>query len=92
MLDVIFRKRAEEDLLALQDWFSEVAPNSVERILADIYRSIDLVRENPELAQAVPGHNYRRIVTRKYRFKVASMIKRGRIDILGIYRFQDRAR
>ena len=92
MLDVTFRKRAKEDLLAIQAWFEQVAPASVERILADIYRSIDLVREHPERAQLVHRRNYRRIVTRKYSFKVAYMVKPDRIDVLGIYRYQNRER
>ena len=92
MLDVFFRRQAEEDLLAIRDWYGEVAPDSIERILADIYHSIDRVREHPLSAEQVRGRSYRRIVTNRYSFKVVSLVKRRRIDILGVYRYQNRKR
>jgi plasmid stabilization system protein ParE len=92
MLDVFFRKRAEEDLLAIKAWYAEVAPQSVERILDDIYLGIDRIREHPLSAERVHGRSYRRIVTRRNHFKVVYMVKRRQIDILGIYRYQNRKR
>jgi plasmid stabilization system protein ParE len=90
ILDVIFRKAAKEDLLAIQAWYEEQAPGSVERILADIYRSIERIREHPQSAETVHGRSYRRVVTRKYHFKVVYLVKPNQIDILGIYRYQNR--
>lgn len=89
-MTVIFREEAAEDLRGIVAWFEDVAPDSVSRILADIYRSIDQLCHYPRSGMAVPGHAFRRIVTLKYHFKVAYRIEGDRIVILGIFRYQNR--
>lgn len=68
MLEVVFRARAEADLREIQEWYGAVAPESVERILDDIYRAIDRLREQPYSAPKVHRRNWRRKNTRRYRF------------------------
>ena len=90
MRRIIFRAEAEEDLRAIIDHYNEVAPESVGNIVADIYRSINLLGEYALIGMRVPNRSYRRIVTIRYHFKIAYEVGQDRIIILGIFRFQDR--
>ena len=92
MRRIIFRAEAEEDLRAIIDHYNEVAPESLGNILADIYRSINLLVEYALIGMQVPNRAYRRIVTIRYHFKIAYEVGEDRIIILGIFRFQDRQR
>ena len=89
-MKVRFRRHAEADLQCMVDWFEGVAPEAVTRILSDISRSIDQLIDFPRSGIKVPGRRYRRIVTHKYRFKIAYEIDEDAIIIVGIFRFQNR--
>jgi plasmid stabilization system protein ParE len=71
MSRVSFRKEALADLQAIIAWYEDVAPDSVARILADIYRSIDQLVRYPRSGMQVPQRSFRRIVTLRYHFKIA---------------------
>ena len=90
MMQITFRKEAEADLQAIIAWYQDVAPHVVERILADIHRSIDQLLRYPRSGMRVPARPFRRIVTLKYHFKIAYQIEPDRIVVLGIFRHQDR--
>lgn len=90
MMAVSFRRQAEADLRAIIDWYEDVAPEAVCNIVADIYRSIDQLIDHPRSGIKVPGQRFRRIVTRKFHFKVAYQVEVERIVILGIFRYQNR--
>lgn len=90
MMTIIFRKEAEADLRSIIEYYQSVAPESVEKILADIRRSIDQLARYPRSGIAVPDRPFRRIVTIKYHFKLVHMVSDDRLVILGIFRYQDR--
>lgn len=90
MRRITFRKEAEADLRSIIDYYEDVAPDSVANILADIYRSIDLLGDYAHLGIQVEDRPYRRMVTIRYHFKIAYEVGNDRIVILGIFRFQDR--
>lgn len=90
MSKVKFRRKAEADLLEIVEWYDRVAPDVTQAILDDIYRSIDQLTVHPRSGVVVPGHGFRRIVTRKYRFKIAYTVEPATIVVLGIFRHQDR--
>ncbi len=92
MMNVIFRKEAEGDLRDVVEWYEQTAPEVIGAILADIYRAIDQLIDFPLSGPKVPGQAIRRIVTRKYRFKIAYHITDRTIAIVGIYRYQNRDR
>jgi plasmid stabilization system protein ParE len=92
MMQVIFRKRAETDLQGIIEWYEAVAPEAIINILSDIYRSIDQLIDYPHSGMAVPGKGLRRIVTRKYHFKIAYRVEAERLVIIGLYRYQNRSR
>lgn len=90
MMKVRFRRTAETDLQGIVAWFEGVAPEAVPRILEDIYASIDRLIDHPRSGMKVPIAGLRRIVTRKYHFKIAYEIDGESIVIVGIYRYQNR--
>jgi len=87
---IVFRKRAEADLRAIVEWFENVAPDAVPRILDDIHRSIDLLADFPRAGMRVPETPFRRIVSRRYHFKIAYELAEDSVVIVGVFRFQDR--
>lgn len=89
-LPVRFRREAEHDLREIIAWYEGVAPDSLPAITGDIWRAIDLVRRFPAIGMAVEGRTLRRIVTRRYRFKIAYSDADGYITVVGIFRFQNR--
>jgi plasmid stabilization system protein ParE len=87
---VRFRREAEHDLREIIAWCESVAPDSLPAIAADIWRAIDLVREFPAIGAPVREKPLRRIVSRRYRFKIAYSFADGFITVNGIFRFQNR--
>lgn len=85
-----FREQAEDDLQAILDYYGEVAPGSVDAIQRDIFNAIELLRDYPGIAARIEGHPLRRIVTKRYKFKIAYAVGEEAILIFGIFRFQDR--
>lgn len=90
MKPIKFRLRADRDLERIIAYYLRFAPEAVPAIAADIDRSLGLIEEHPERFQEVPGTPYRRLVTKRYKFKIAYRVRRDIIEILGIYRFQNR--
>jgi plasmid stabilization system protein ParE len=89
-MKVSFRRQAAIDLQGIVDWFESVAPDALPGILDDIYSSIDRLIDYPRSGMKVRGQRFRRVVTRKYHFKIGYEIDGSIILILGIYRFQNR--
>ncbi|WP_430417728.1 type II toxin-antitoxin system RelE/ParE family toxin [Parasphingorhabdus sp.] len=90
MKPIKFRAKAERDLLAIISYFSDYSSQSVQNILDDIYRSIDQLTFFPNLGQPIEGQNYRRLVTLKYHFVICYEVTVESVNIVGIFRFQDR--
>ena len=93
MKPIVFRARAERDLLAIISYFSEYSPppQAAQNILDDIYRSIDQLAFFPNLGQQVDGEDFRRIATLKYHFTIGYEVTSASVNIVGIFRYQDRA-
>lgn len=89
-MKVVFRAEAAADLRSIIAHYEDVAPHALPNILADIHRAIDWLTVFPRFGMAIPDRPYRRIVSRKYHFKVAYEALPDRIVILGIFRYQDR--
>ncbi len=87
---VRFRREAEHDLREIIAWYQSVAPDSLPTIAEDIWRAIDLVRRFPAIGITVEGRPLRRIVTRRYRFKIAYSDADSFVTVVGIFRYQNR--
>jgi plasmid stabilization system protein ParE len=87
---VRFRREAGHDLRQILAWYETVAPQSLPNVTSDIWRAIDLVQRFPGIGMAIEGRPLRRIVTHRYRFKIAYADDPEAITVFGIFRFQDR--
>lgn len=85
-----FRKEAEVDLEQILAHFGEVAPEALPNIQADIHHALSRLVEFPHLGAPVEGRPFRRLVTLRYRFKIAYLIEGDLLTVLGIFRYQDR--
>ncbi len=82
--------RALDDLRAIADYYGSLDPDVALRVRADIEGAIELLQDNPYSAQAIGGRGLRRKLTRRFRFKIAYRVRRDSIEIVGIFRFQNR--
>lgn len=89
-MKIAFRAEAAADLRSIIAYYEDVAPEALSNILSDIYRSIDQLSHFPRIGMQVPDSRFRRLVTLRYHFKVAYEIGEDAIQILGIFRYQDR--
>ncbi len=89
-MKLFLRKEALEDMNAIIDYFQDVAPEIQPKIIADIQRAFDIVQRYPKIGMMIDGYPLRRIVTRKYRFKIAYQAGTDTIVVFGIFRHQDR--
>lgn len=87
-----FRGEALEDIRAIADWHDDIDRTVTDRIRIDLQRTFRLLLDFPQAGAVVTGRRYRRIVTRRYHFKIAYFVRGDHIEVLGIYRFQDRER
>lgn len=90
MTKIVFRCEAEADLRQIIEYYEATAAHVVDKIRADIERALALLENHPLIGAPVEGRPFRRIVTRRYRFKIAYLSEPDRLVILGLYRFQDR--
>jgi plasmid stabilization system protein ParE len=84
-----FRPEADADLTAIIGYFKQTAPDALGNVLADLERSFAMICEYPTLYPLQAGRSYRRHVTRRYRFKIVYDVLGDRIDVLGVFRFQN---
>jgi addiction module RelE/StbE family toxin len=68
--DLAFSPRALASLRRVARYLRERNPAAAERVLAEIERSCELLREHPWMGPPVPGTGLRRHVTRRYRYRV----------------------
>jgi plasmid stabilization system protein ParE len=89
---VRFLGQAARDLTEIRTYYEAYDPRTLDRVLDDIERTIDLLRLHPLAGQPVDGRAFRRIVTRRYAFKIAYDVVDNATEVIGLYRFQDRQR
>ena len=90
MIEIVLRIEAEADLLSIIEYYRDVAPHFVGNIQQDIARTLDLLQRHPLIGPQVPDRLFRRIVTSRYKFKIAYQPEPDRIVVLGLFRLQDR--
>ena len=90
MKPIVFRAEAEADLRLIVEYYEDVAPDVLPHIRADIERALALLQMHPMIGASVPKRLFRRIVTRRYHFKIAYLDEPERLVVLGLFRFQNR--
>ena len=90
MTPIHFTQQAREDLRSIQSHYQDVAPASVDKVLSDIYSMLDILSKWPKVGRRVKGENFHQIATTKYRYVIAYQHIDERIEVEGIFRYQDR--
>ena len=90
MIELVLRIEAEADLRAIIEYYQDVAPHVVVHIQQDIERAFSLLQRHPLIGPPLADRPFRRIVTSRYKFKIAYLPEPDRIVVLGLFRFQDR--
>ena len=75
---------------AIAHYFGAIDPDITSRIVADIERAIERLRDFPLSGEAIRGTVLRRVTTRRYRFAISYFPTTGRVEIVGVFRFQNR--
>ena len=92
MRTIVFRRSALADLDTRATYFDAIDPDIMQRIVADIERAVARLAQFPRSGEAIARTGLRRIVSRRYRFTVSYLVGPERIEIVGVFRFQDRDR
>lgn len=87
---IILRRSALADLESLATYFDAIDPNVTIRVVADIERSIARLTDFPLSGEAIPDTGLRRIVSRRYRFTISYFVAPDQVEIVGVFRFQNR--
>ena len=89
-MQIRLRKEAAEDLIHIRNYYDEIAPDSTNRVLSDIFATIVRLKIFPSAGSTFTDENCRRVVSAKDRFKIAYIVTGQTIDILGVFRQQNR--
>jgi len=89
MTPVVYRESAEYDLAAIREYFSAISHLTFNNVMADINATIAILNVSPK-AGYVYKTDRRRLVSAKYRFAISYAYHRERVEIVGIYRSQNR--
>ena len=86
----VYFDTARADLLSIADYYGTIDPEVADRILADIESTIAELEDFPHRGRRIAGRELHRILSRRYRFKIAYRVTEETIEIIGIFRFQNR--
>ena len=90
MRRIVVRQSALADLESLASYFDAIDPDITVRIVADIERSVERLKDFPSIGGAIPHTDLRRIISRRYRFTISYFVAPERVEIVGVFRFQNR--
>lgn len=90
MTKIIFLEDAQKDLADIKSYYFETAPHVLENILSDIYLVFEVLSIWPLAGRVQRGAPGRRFVSPKFRFTITDDFRDDRVEIMGIFRFQDR--
>ena len=88
---LVVTRRATADLHDIRRYYHEIDPDLVGRVTDDIDRTLELLIDYLMSGQAIKGVDLRKRTTGKYRFVLSHAVLEDRVEIVGIFRHQDRA-
>jgi len=92
MKPLIFRREAEQDLRSIFSYLAkqDVSDTSADRVKADIYETLSRLSMWPESGHVVSGEPGLRTTTPKYRYTITYYVTLTNIEIVGIFKYQNR--
>jgi len=89
MRRIVYRLTAEADLEEINNYGIEFSEQTRDRFFEDIHSSIEILKQFPETGRLL-DNGRRRFISAKYRFAISHRVYDDRIEIVGVYRFQNR--
>ena len=89
MIKVIYLDTAKADLKDIMNYYTEISSRTSSRVYEDIYGAIETLQMFPMAGHQLPDGR-RRFVSSKYRFVISHKTYEDRIEIVGVYRRQNR--
>lgn len=77
------RPEAEADMSEAYDWYEERHPGLGHEFLAEVHVALRAIMENP-LHHQVLYRNVRRILTRRFPFKVFFHVEAEQVEVIGV--------
>jgi plasmid stabilization system protein ParE len=85
---VIWKQQAERDLLAIEEYYLQVAPEFGDFLVTEIFRRTNFLSESPLVGRKVPEINdptIRELIYRNYRIVYHTDLEESRIEILTVF-------
>ncbi len=89
MIKIIYRDTAKADLKEIETYYNEISPRTNLRVYSDIYSAIQTLQLFPKAGRKLPDGR-RRFVSNQFRFVISHKTYKDRIEIVGVYRHQNR--
>jgi plasmid stabilization system protein ParE len=89
MIRVIYRDTAQADLKEIESYYTEISSHTSLRVHSDIYGAIHTLQLFPMAGREL-SDGRRRFVSSQFRFVISHKIYSDRIEIVGVYRQQNR--
>jgi len=90
MMRVRYRWSANRDLQKIKNYYDDISPKTVDRVFIDITEAIEVLKTFPLGGRALEGKAERRIVTSKYGYVISYLATDDEIEIIGVFRYQNR--
>ena len=93
MIKIIYRDTAKADLKEIETYYNEISPRTNLRVYSDIHSDIHSAIQTlqlfPKAGRKLPDCR-RRFVSNQFRFVISHKAYKDRIEIVGVYRHQNR--
>ncbi len=90
-MQLTYRKSADIDMESIRDFYRPRSEKAYEAVFKDITSTIDMVLGNPLIGRKLfEAESIRRVISPKYRFCICYIPTKSKIEIIGVFRYQDR--
>ena len=90
MISIRYRWSANQDLQDIKHYYDNISEATTDRVYYDIIHAIEVLKTFPLAGRPIAGRSERRIVTSKYGFVISYIAANNSIEIVGIFRHQNR--
>jgi len=90
LIKQVFRAQALRDLEEIERYYLRDAPEVLPKVLHDIRALLNRLQDFPRSGRPVGGRGIRRALTVRYRYIVSYRVTPDAIEIVGIFRYQNR--
>ncbi|WP_017931439.1 type II toxin-antitoxin system RelE/ParE family toxin [Robiginitomaculum antarcticum] len=88
-MKIVYRRSALRDLQNIRNYYAAISLKTADNIRIDIYETIDVLKAFPDSGRPLYDGS-RLFPTQKYRFNITYVHKKDNMEIVGIFRFQNR--